>query len=631
MYAVAFRVLLYFLLYQGTKECTVDGAPTEGRRRLFQTSANPIPHPDSTSLKKSATANRLSHRFMWINVGRPTQRATPQIPEEEVGVKKSSTAERPVERRSGVITAHDSIEAILNFKTHPNMEEARVTEEGNLVSRVLHNQDKLKMLYGKGTSTSKKFVIPDYESAMVFRRDQTSRNPIPRPQTDYSEGKRGLVLPGDTMNILRRKTLLYSEPSYRPSGGTSTGKEVHTDPRQLISILGDPLPYKRSDISYHEVASTRRKKGHGRAKSWGKENRERRTKGAHRKERYMDSENSERDMQDMDTFYNHDLGEELTRRDPGEHSMLEHLLDDYSPSFGTRDEKMEKESTIKQIEKLTKQSSVLSKDYDFTGLPSEFANMEVSEGELPPYEQIGETGLNIRRSKVLTTAHKKRALYKAAILSSKRRRVRTEPNYNQAYSFSQPRLLKTKRSLPYHHRHHHHHYHHRWRSPYLHIRSPEMSPYSDYPDEQDQQDYEDMPRLSSAMAFHRLAIAQRWPTFPISLMAERFVRFPNLPKISEFSPEPLERLEHLPPPEPISPAIIDREKAGDREAEPVDEWAPFPEPIPEPEPPPIPELPFIKEIPPIAEPQEPAPENLDPKKTFDTGESNGGVKKSSSR
>jgi len=42
-------------------------------------------------------------------------------------------------------------------------------------------------------------------------------------------------------------------------------------------------------------------------------------------------------------------------------------------------------------------------------------------------------------------------------------------------------------------------------------------------------------------------------------------------------------------------------------------------------------LPFIKEIPPIAEPQEPAPENLDPKKTFDTGESNGGVKKSSSR
>ena len=600
---------LILLLYQGTKEFTVDGAPTEGRRRFFQTSANPIPHPDSTSLKKSATTNRLSHRFMWINVGRPTHRATPQIPEEEVGVKKSRTAKRPVERRSGLISAQDSIEAMLNFKTYPNMEETRVTEEGNLVSRVLHDQDKLKMLYGKGISASKKFVIPDYDSAVLFRRDQTSRHPIPRPQTDSSEGKRGLVLPGDTTNILRRKTLLYSEPSYRLSGGTSTGKEVHTDPRQLISILGDPLPYKKSDISHREASSTRKE----------------------REERFMNSENSDRDMQDVDAFYNRDLDDELRRRDPGEHSMLEHLLDDYSPSFGTRDEKMERESTIKQIEKLTQQSSAVSKDFDFTGLPSEFANMEVSEGELPSYEQIEDTaGLNIRRSKVSKNARKKHG-HKLAVLTSKRLRVKTGPDCNEAYSSSQSTALKTKRSLPYNRRHHHHRHHHRWRSPYLHIRSPENSPYRDYPDEQEQQDYENMPELSSVMQFHRLPTAQRWPKFPISLMAERFVRFPRLPKISEFSPEPLERLEHLPPPPPIPPAVIDREKAGDREAEPVDEWAPFPEPIPEPEPPPIPELPFIKEIPPIAEPQEPAPENLDPKKTFDTGESNGGVKKSSSR
>ena len=608
MYCVAFRVLLFLLLYQGTKEFTVDGAPTEGRRRLFQTSANPIPHPDSMSLKKSATANRLSQRFMWINVGRPTHRATPQIPEEEVGVKKSSTAKRPAARRSGLISGQDSIEAILNFKTHPDMGETRVTEEGNLVSRVLHDQDKLKMLYGKGTSASKEFVIPAYDSAMLFRRDQTSRNPIPRPQTDSSEGKRGLVLPGDTTNILRRKTLLYSEPSYRPSGGTSTGKEVHTDPRQLISILGDPLPYKRSDISHKEASSPRKE----------------------RDERFMSSENSDRDVQDVDAFYNRDLEDELSRRDPGEHNMLEHLLDDYSPSFGTRDEKMERESTIKQIEKLTQQSSAVSKDFDFTGLPSEFANMEVSEGELPSYEQIEDTGFNIRRSKVSKNAHKKHG-HKVAVLSSKRLQVKTGPDCDEAYSSSQFRALKTKRSLPYNHRRHRHHHRHRWRSPYLHIRSPENSLYSEYPDEQEQQDYEDLPELSSVMQFHRLPMAQRWPTFPISLMAERFVRFPRLPKISEFSPEPLERLEHLPPPPPIPPAIIDREKAGDREAEPVDEWAPFPEPIPEPEPPPIPELPFIKEIPPIAEPQEPAPENLDPKKTFDTGESNGGVKKSSSR
>ena len=628
MYAIAFRFMLFLILYEGTKESIVDGAPTEGRRRLFQTSASPIPHPDSTSLKKSATENRLSQRFMWINVGRPTQRATPQVPEEEVGVKKSSTAERPVERRSSLVTAQGSIEAILNFKTHPNMEETKVAEEGKLVSRVLHDQEKLKMLYGKGASTSRKLVIPDYESAIVFRRDRTSRNPIPRPQTDFSAGKRGLVLPGDTTNILRRKTLLYSEPSYRPSGGTSTGKEVHTDPRQLISILGDPVPYKRSDISYHKSSSSRKKKAHGSAERSENESRERRTKGTQRKERFMDSENSDRDMEDVDAFYNRDLDEELNRR--GEHSMLEHLLDDYSPSFGTRDEKMEKESTIKQIEKLTEQSSVPSKDYDFTGLPSEFANMEVSEGELPSYEQIGDTGLNIRRSKISKNAHKKRG-HKVGFSSSKRFRLKTGSDYEEAYS--QPKVLKTKRSLPYHHRcrHRHYHHHHRWRSPYLHVRSPEISPYSDYPDEQEQQDYEDFPDPSSIMRFHRLPMAQRWPTFPISLMAERFVRFPRLPKISEFSPEPLDRLERLPPPAPIPPAIIDREKAGDREAEPVDELAPFPEPIPEPEPPPIPELPFIKEIPPIAEPQEPAPENLDPKKTFDTGESNGGVKKSSSR
>lgn len=582
------------------------------------------------SLKKSATADRLNNRFMYISVGRPTQRATPQIPEDEIGVKKSNTAERPVERRRGLIAVQDSIESILNFKTHPNLEEARVTGEGNLVSRDLHDQIKLKMLYGKGASISKKFVIPTFEG-VVIRRDQTSRDPIPHPATekdvvDSSEGKRTLMFSDDTPKILRRKTLLYSEPLYRPTGGTSTGKEeVRTDPRQLISILGDPLPYKRSDIAKQEASSAREEKKQESDEPWKNVNRKKHIKGAHRKERFMDSrgqENLDRDAQDVDAFYNKDLDEELIRRDPGEHNMLEHLLDDSSPSFGTRDEKMERESTIKQIERLTKQSSVLSKDYDFTGLPSEFANMEVSEGDLPSYDQMGDDGgINIRKSKVTKNKEKARA-HKKTVFSSKRRRVETGP----ANSSSQPRPLKTKRSLHYHHRHHH-----RWRRPYLHVRSPQLSPYYDYPDEQEHQDYDDTPRLSRHMHFHRFPIAQRWPRLPLSLMAERFVPFPRLPKISEFSPQPLDGLERLPPPPPIPPAIIDREETGNREAEPVDEFAPLPEPVPEPEPPPIPDLPFIKEIPPIAEPQEPAPQNLDPKKTFDTGESNGGVKKSSSR
>ncbi|KAL9980880.1 hypothetical protein ACROYT_G009520 [Oculina patagonica] len=278
----------------GAQDFTAQGAPTEGRRRLFQTSASPIPHPDTMSLKKSATAGGLNSKFMYISVGRPTQRATPQIPEDEIGVKKSNTAERPVERRRGLIAIQDSIESILNFKTHPNLEEARATGEGNLVSRDLHDQIKLKMLYGKGTPISKKFVIPTYES-VVFRRDQTSREPIPRPATerdvvDSSEGKRTQMFSDDTSKILRRKTLLYSEPLYRPTGGTSAGKEeVRTDPRQLISILGDPLPYKRSDIAEQEAPSMGEEKVQENEEPWRNVNRKKHIKRAHKKERSTDS------------------------------------------------------------------------------------------------------------------------------------------------------------------------------------------------------------------------------------------------------------------------------------------------------------------------------------------------------
>ena len=616
------------MLYQGAKDFSAHGAPTDGRRRFFQTSASPIPHPDTMSLKKSATKNGLNNEFMWINFGRPTQGATPQKPEEEIGVKKSSTAERPVERRSGLTAIQDSVESILNFKTHPNVEEKKVTGEGNLVSRILHDNDNLNMLYGKGITISKKLMIPGYEG-VAFGRDAIPHPPTEKDVADSSEGKRTQTFADETSKILQRKTLLYSKPVYRPTGGTSIWVGgTRTDPRQLISILGDPLPYRRSDIANQESPSVREENLQDTTESWENVNRDTHKKGGHRKERFMDSVrdhalrkgNLDRDTEDIDTFYNKDSDEELIRRDPGEHFMLERLLDDNSPFFGTRDEKKERESTIKEIEKLTKQSSVLSKDYDFTGLPTAFSNMEVSEGELPSYDQIGDEDTNIRKSKVSKDKTKSKAhLQEKGVFTSEQRGVNTGP----AASSFQPRPLKTKRSLHYHRRHHH-----RWRKPYLHVRSPQVSSYFDYPDEQD---YEDLPRLPSYMYFHRFPIAQRWPRLPMSLMAERFVPFPHLPKISEFSPQPIERLERLPPPAPIPPAIIDREEAGNREAEPVDEFAPLPEPIPEPEPPPIPELPFIKEIPPIAEPQEPAPQNLDPKKTFDTGESNGGVKKSSSR
>ncbi|XP_022802101.1 uncharacterized protein LOC111339664 [Stylophora pistillata] len=336
-------------------------------------------------------------------------------------------------------------------------------------------------------------------------------------------------------------------------------------------------------------------------------------------------ENPDWIKQDMDEFYSQDfdsdyLDEKLTRRDESEHNMLERLLDDSSPSFGTRDEKLEEESTIKQIEDLSRQSTALSKDYNFTDLPSQFANMEVSEGDLPWYDRVNDGGLNVRKSRVTRSKDRRHHHTKTNLKSKKQFTQNREKNF-RATSSSLPKQRRNKRSF----------YHHHLRPPSaLQVRSAQMFPYYDYPYAMDNSEsgfihFHRFPTL------HRYPNLQRWPESTMSTMAERFIPFPRLPKITEFSPDPLERLERLPPPSPIPPAIMDQEEAGTREDEPIDELTPLPEPIPEPEPPPIPELASIKEIPPISEPQEKAPDNLDPKKTFDTGESNGGVKKSTSR
>lgn len=293
-------------------------------------------------------------------------------------------------------------------------------------------------------------------------------------------------------------------------------------------------------------------------------------------------------------------------------------------SFGTRDEKLEKESTIKQIEQLNRESSVLSKDYDSLALPDDFSDMEVSEGELPSYDQIPgapEDGINIRRSQLKgnkrwnSHADIKTISSQApdAELDDGRRKTGTN------LDISTPK--KTKRSLLFHGRHYHY-----WLPHYLHIRPHHFSPYYDFPEEP----IDPIPSISHFMDFPRFPTPKRLPKFPLSLMAERFAPYPPLPKIDEYSPPPLEKLERLPQLPPIPQAILDREETGTRDPEPIDEWAPLPEPVPAPEPPPIPELAPIKEIPPIAEPEEKTPPNLDPKKTFGTGESNGGVKKSSS-
>lgn len=313
--------------------------------------------------------------------------------------------------------------------------------------------------------------------------------------------------------------------------------------------------------------------------------------------------------------------------------MLEHLLDDYSMSFGTRDERLEKEDTIKQIEELNLQNSVLSKDDDFLRFQDDMSNMEVTEGDLPPYDRIPgntEDGINIRRSHFSGTKGWNTARDIKKSYSQERRQG---PDVGRAMtgtslSSSRPRLReKVKRSLGYHH-----HYHHHWRPSYLHVRSRHFFPYHDFPDEPEP--IEPIPRITNFMDFPRFPTARRLPIFPTSLIAERFVPYPRLPSIDENFPPLLEKLERLPEPPPIPQAILEREETGSRESEPFSEGAPLPEPVPAPEPPPIaepppiPELAPIKEIPPIAEPQEKTPPNLDPKKTFGTGKSNGGVKKS---
>ena len=323
--------------------------------------------------------------------------------------------------------------------------------------------------------------------------------------------------------------------------------------------------------------------------------------------------------------------------DPVEHQILEHLLDgDDSMSFGTRDEILDKESTIKQIEGLNLESSFLTKGYDLSNFEDDFSDVDVSEGELPSYDQMPdslENAINVRKSRLSGKSMRKVRTDKSTLCGQGDfGRVGTGPSRDWL-TLPRPRLRKRmKRSLFYHHHHPHYHWHpYYW--PNWPIRPRHFSPFFDFSDEPEP--IEPIPSISHFLPFYRFAKAERFPKFPTFLSAERFVPYPRFPKIAEYSPPSLEKLERLPEPPPVPQAISDREEPEAREVEPSSEAAPLPEPVPAPEPspiaepPPIPELAPIKEIPPIPEPQPKTPPNLDPKKTFGTGESNGGVKKSS--
>ena len=215
-------------------------------------------------------------------------------------MKKSNTEGRPVERKQNLNLFLDS---------RPNADHDKAnnsSEENSIVSGALQDEDQLSFgqenmrskinkmsTYQEGVlrrkqtpimpsddsdgellaakagvfknrkATRRALSLPHSESAFsrdfleskteVYRQRQTSLDSIPHPLPENNVGeslgsKRALIFSDDTAKILKRKTLLYSEPFYRPTG--SPEKNEHLDPRRLISILGDPLPvYKRSDFA----------------------------------------------------------------------------------------------------------------------------------------------------------------------------------------------------------------------------------------------------------------------------------------------------------------------------------------------------------------------------------------------
>lgn len=264
--------------------------------------------------------------------------------------------------------------------------------------------------------------------------------------------------------------------------------------------------------------------------------------------------------------------------DKSEHRMLDGLLTQYSPFFGTDQEKSDRESTIKQIEKLTQLSAMAPKDFDPLNIrASKLSNVDVSIGEMKPWD-LGYQGEQLKRFRIVEPD---KSLVREESLYSHDQGIHTRP------------FIRKDRQV----RHVIAHYFERF---------PKF-PYS-----------------------HSRLLSLRIP------LIKRFPKLPAIDALSDISLEEEFEKEHekFPESEPIFPADLSEEYSANREpiapkeGQLLDEPEPAPEPVPEPEPAPIPELPFIKEIPPIPEPEAPTTPNLDPKKTFDSGKSNGGVKKS---
>ena len=271
---------------------------------MYQTSANPIPHPDAESLKKSQMFRELREKLIFYDLRGPTRDGTPQRASDENGEKKSSTrrpARNKRSQRNSNIASNESklksrtssafkvVDVGLKGKTiisngeNNKAESERERFVSNKIIKLSKGMGKAKVEKNGGAPRLPNRSIERYtdirEQPEVkisrrlqphlrklkngdkysqtadkqrFRRGQTSRNPIPHPPSESSswdpkENKRTFALTDDTSKILQRKTLLYSDPFYRPTGVASS-REEPIDPRRLISILGDPVPSKKDTI-----------------------------------------------------------------------------------------------------------------------------------------------------------------------------------------------------------------------------------------------------------------------------------------------------------------------------------------------------------------------------------------------
>ena len=229
---------------------------------MYQTSANPIPHPDTESLKKSQMFRKLREKLIFYDLRGPTRDGTPQRASDENGEKKSSTRRPAKNKRSLRNSNIASNESKLKSRTGSTFKVVDVGLKGktiisNGIERytAIRKQPEVK-IFRRLQPHLRKLKNGDKYSQTAdkqrFRRGQTSRNPIPHPPSesnswDPKENKRTFALTDDTSKILQRKTLLYSDPFYRPTGVASS-REEPIDPRRVISILGDPVPSKKNII-----------------------------------------------------------------------------------------------------------------------------------------------------------------------------------------------------------------------------------------------------------------------------------------------------------------------------------------------------------------------------------------------